>query len=159
TVVGVLEGDPTREFGLIQDAGVDDQGRIYTLDSRYQRGRVHGRDGSLLAETGRGGQGPGEFFIPRSLVVDSSGEVHVLDQGNVRIHRYRLAEAELGLLGSSSFQSLAVDFCVIGDQYALYGHAASGVIRVLDRDGNVVRYVSPPAPDSSTSRLRRAANG
>lgn len=159
TVIGVLDGDATREFGLVQDAATDDQGRVYTLDSRYQRVRVHDRDGRLLAEAGRGGRGPGEFFIPRSLVLDTNGDVHVLDQGNVRIHRYRLAGDELELLGTTPFQSLAVDLCAIGEQYAIYGHDTEGIVRILDRSGSVVRYISPPAHDSSTSRLRRAATG
>ena len=62
-------------------------GDLYASDG-YRNCRVHrfAADGQLIASWGRpGGDGPGAFFSPHCLWVDSEGQIYVCDRKNNRI--------------------------------------------------------------------------
>jgi len=59
---------------------------IYVSDG-YANARVHkfSPDGELLLSWGSPGNGPGEFWVPHGIAVDSHGTVYVADRENSRV--------------------------------------------------------------------------
>lgn len=64
--------------GFLYSFDVDDTGNIYLLDILERSVSVYNSDGKNINKFGKKGQGPGEFEIPRCLVV-SKRKIYVLD--------------------------------------------------------------------------------
>lgn len=64
--VGVLEGDPARQFGGVVDPFLLPDGSLAVPDRGSAEIRVFGPDGELLRRLGGPGEGPGEFDNLRS---------------------------------------------------------------------------------------------
>ncbi len=90
--IGVDQGDPELQFGMLVGVDADDQGRIVTLDQQATRVRIFDADGTLLRAFGRAGGGPGELSqqlaITTGVFFDAEGAVAVPDMGNMRIARF-----------------------------------------------------------------------
>jgi hypothetical protein len=73
------EGSPASPhlFTRISGVAVDDQGRIYVVDTRAQQFVVFAPDGKPIATAGRHGQGPGEFEFPHGLSFAPDGSLYV----------------------------------------------------------------------------------
>jgi uncharacterized protein (TIGR03663 family) len=72
---------------------VGPDGNVYVADTWNHRVQVFGADGTFLRAWGSNpvGQpqgGDGQFFGPRSIVVDAQGNVFVTDTGNKRIEKF-----------------------------------------------------------------------
>ena len=99
-------------FSQIAGVQVDDQGRIYVLDSQDCLIRVFDAAGNLTRSFGRKGKGPGEFEYPMGMSV-SGQTLSVFDMGNRRISRFGLdggsvGEIDLKAVGSMMFMPRAV---------------------------------------------------
>mgnify|MGYP001610709712 FL=1 len=97
------DGGPATTASLSEpvDVAVDSTSNLYIADSRNQRIRRVGPDGTIttIAGSGRSGRGSGGFSgdggpatsallnTPNSLVVDVAGHVYVSDQNNRRIRK------------------------------------------------------------------------
>jgi hypothetical protein len=79
--VGSITGDEWETFSRLTGAAFDEQGNLYLLDADNFRVVKVGPDGSLVAEMGGEGEGPGEFGMPFALSVTREGEVRVFDFG------------------------------------------------------------------------------
>ena len=64
-------------IGRVTDVAVDAAGQVYVLDGGFDKICIFGEDGSYLRSIGRKGEGPGEFYEPRSLAIDPDGNVFV----------------------------------------------------------------------------------
>ncbi len=73
-VIGLDEDPP---LGRIQDVDIGADGSIYVLDTGYQVVRHYSPEGEHLADLGREGEGPGEFYNPLCLAVDADGLIAV----------------------------------------------------------------------------------
>jgi sugar lactone lactonase YvrE len=73
-------------FNAVTNVAVTPAGEIYASDG-YGNARVHkfSAEGELLFSWGRPGAGPGEFNLPHSIALDSSGRVYVADRENSRV--------------------------------------------------------------------------
>lgn len=73
-------------LGRPADVGWDKDGNIYVADG-YGNSRIvkFDRDGMFLKAWGAWGDGPGQFRLPHSVVVDGRGRVIVADRENARI--------------------------------------------------------------------------
>lgn len=73
-------------FRQVTDVAWDVAGNTYIGDG-YINSRVAkvDKDGNWLKSWGEPGSGPGQFKVPHSIAVDSSGRVYVADRGNRRI--------------------------------------------------------------------------
>jgi hypothetical protein len=92
--IGVAEGDPELQFGMIGGIDVDAEGRIYALDTQAGRVRVFDPEGELITAFGRIGGGPGELSQAAvGLFVDPARTVLVPDMMNQRVARFS-AEGE-----------------------------------------------------------------
>jgi len=59
---------------------VDDSGNIYLLESLASRISVYDKDGHLVSQFGKKGQGPGEFENTFFLAVSKDRRIHVIDR-------------------------------------------------------------------------------
>lgn len=72
----------------------DARGNLYVLDDGNHRVQIFDPQGSFLRSVGSGGEGPGEFSMPRSISVNATGQFAVFDMGQQRISVFS-AEGEL----------------------------------------------------------------
>lgn len=75
--VGTLEGAPETVFGNIRSVDVDEEGRVYLLDSQAHQVRVFEADGSHFATWGREGDGPTDIRRPAFVRLDPDENVVV----------------------------------------------------------------------------------
>lgn len=86
--IGVVIGDPMREFGFIAGLAVDDAGRIYVLDSMAREIRVFDPDGKFLSAFAQRGSGPGELNSPSAVLIGGGDTILVPDVPNGRVQRF-----------------------------------------------------------------------
>jgi len=83
--------DINRPAGLGVNA---DGSRVYAVDIGGSSHETHkilvydGNSGKLLSEIGKRGDKPGEFNLPRDVVVAADGSLYVVDGGNFRIEKF-----------------------------------------------------------------------
>jgi hypothetical protein len=144
----------TGESGVLSgpnDLSVDDEGNIYILDYLLAQIVVVSPSGSRLRTIGRHGEGPGEFELPRSFLVDGD-TVRVVDVGAGRLQILnrdgRLIRA-VPLPPGASMGEVAVD--EVG-HFLVPTLGMQGVLVVYhDATGEQLRsFGTPPAPFSTT---------
>jgi DNA-binding beta-propeller fold protein YncE len=84
---------------------VDDSGNYYVIVGT-QVSKID-PDGNVLLQFGAGGSGNGQFISPKSIRVDSSGNIWVVDTGNDRIQKFNATgvyQAQVGTSGSGNGQ-------------------------------------------------------
>lgn len=86
--IGVVDGDPMREFGSVAGLTVDDSGRIYVLDSMAREIRVFDQDGRFVSAFGNRGSGPGELSSPSAVLIGRGDTILVPDVRNGRVQRF-----------------------------------------------------------------------
>ena len=73
----VIGLDPEAPLGRVHDIAVDSAGNIYVLDTGFMTIHKFAPDGRHLADLGREGEAPGEFFAPACLTVGPDGNIYV----------------------------------------------------------------------------------
>ena len=86
--IGVVDGDPMREFGFIAGLAVDDSGRIYVLDSMARQIRIFDPGGRFVSAFGQRGSGPGELSSPSAVLIGGGDTILVPDVPNGRVQRF-----------------------------------------------------------------------
>lgn len=87
--LGSMMGEGPDSFGEVRDLLLDEEGRIYVLESQAQEIRVFGPDGDWLHTIGRQGEGPGELKNAAAMGWGPDGILRVVDYGNGRISDFR----------------------------------------------------------------------
>jgi DNA-binding beta-propeller fold protein YncE len=89
--------DPCGRFCSTTDVAFAPNGQIYIADG-YRNARIleYTPQGKRVREWGEAGIGPGQFRLPHSIQVDSSGTIYVADRENGRIQRFDLQGKYLG---------------------------------------------------------------
>jgi hypothetical protein len=77
--IGEAEGSEEYMFSRLRSLAVDDEERIYVLDSKEAHVKVFDRQGKYLRTIGRKGQGPGEFQSPLTVYITGQNELVVED--------------------------------------------------------------------------------
>jgi hypothetical protein len=135
--LGVGHGRPEQEFGSVQAVVTDARGRLLVLDSRLQQIRVFDSNGVFLHSAGRGGRGPGEFFLPLAMVADGLGRVYVLDTGNSRVSVFESADSALSYLSSFPLGYSAFDFCLLGKRLYVLGFHDGTLVHAYSTNGEL----------------------
>ena len=86
--IGVVDGDPMREFGSIAGVAVDVTGRIYVLDAMARQVRIFDADGEFVTAFGQRGSGPGELASPSAVLLGMGDTILVPDVRNARVQRF-----------------------------------------------------------------------
>jgi hypothetical protein len=88
--IGEAEGREEYLFYQIRGIAVDEDERIYVLDSREAHIKVFHKTGDYLKTMGRKGQGPGEMQMPIYVQITSKDEVMVHDTMAQRLSFFSL---------------------------------------------------------------------
>jgi DNA-binding beta-propeller fold protein YncE len=100
-------GGQPGEFGDPRGIDVDRWGNVYVADHGNARVQKFSGSGGLLAVwgtpccAGRPGSGPGEFWEPRGVAIDSKGNVYVAEKLNHRIQKLAPDGRSLGFWGKN----------------------------------------------------------
>jgi len=77
---GDVEGGGKGIVGNANDFIKDINGNVYVLDGAFKKVIKYSNKGIYLKEYGKGeGPGPGEFYDPRSIDIDSLGNIYIAD--------------------------------------------------------------------------------
>ena len=95
-VGGLPAGCPWVTRG-VADVAFAPNGHVYIADG-YVNARIieYTAEGRRVREWGSRGSGPGQFNLPHSIVIDTSGIVYVADRENGRVQRFDLDGRPLG---------------------------------------------------------------
>jgi sugar lactone lactonase YvrE len=160
-VLGDVDSDDEAiAFHMPSGLAIDDQGRLYVLDSGNHRVQVFSPEGKYLKTIGRKGQGPGEFFMPSSIGLGPKGALFVGERQAARIQEIgpdgklgrtiKLTEGAAGdalVLPGGGFVMAAgmgggmVSIQVGGPQDA----APAPLLKALDVEGRTLREFGAPA--------------
>lgn len=88
TRFGCVDCNGAELFTSVQDIAVDNEGRIFILDSEAPMLRVFDRSGATLLASGRRGRGPGEFQLGTHVGIRRDGSFQVLDARLQRLTRF-----------------------------------------------------------------------
>ena len=88
--IGEAEGREEYLFSQVRGISVDEEERIYVLDSREAHIKVFQKTGEYLKTIGRKGQGPGEMQMPFYVQITSKNEVMVHDTMAQRLSFFSL---------------------------------------------------------------------
>jgi hypothetical protein len=77
-------------FADARDIAVDEEGKIYVLDSDEAHIKVFHRTGKYVKTIGKKGQGPGEMSFPSSIQITPQREIAVNDSSARKIHFFTL---------------------------------------------------------------------
>ena len=83
--------EPCNRFCSTTDVAFAPNGNVFIADG-YRNARVleYTPQGTRVREWGAAGTGPGQFRLPHSIQIDSSGIVYVADRENGRIQKFDL---------------------------------------------------------------------
>lgn len=85
---GLFVGNLVRPKGVAVDAA----GRVYVVESYYDRLLVFSPEGEFLLPIGSTGAGTGDFYLPAGVWVDARQRVHIADMFNGRLVLLQLLE-------------------------------------------------------------------
>jgi DNA-binding beta-propeller fold protein YncE len=144
-------GDGEGEFNFPTFASVDEQGRLYVVDSVNSRIQMFDPDGTFLRKFGKSGDRIGDFARPKGVAVDTFGNVYVVDSrwSNVQIFNQ---EGQLLMLfgGVGLYPGLLMNpTAVVIDR-----HNTIYVSDTLGRRVNVYQLIDTAAEDSHMPEVR-----
>jgi streptogramin lyase len=145
--VGGVPADCDIQFCGTTDVAFGPRGQVFITDG-YRNARVleYTSDGRLVRQWGKAGRGPGEFFLPHSIVVDEQNVIYVADRENARIQRFDLQGRFLGewpKYGKTFSLALGPGVVWLGTQWPNESNLTAGwLLKVDRRTGNVLGYVN-----------------
>ncbi|HXV12677.1 MAG TPA: hypothetical protein VEC56_00595 [Candidatus Krumholzibacteria bacterium] len=84
-MIGSPEGDDGELFGRISDIVVGPHGEVYVADLGYQRVQKYDSTGQHVGVVGGQGEGPGLYYDPCAVALDSKANVYVASRGRISI--------------------------------------------------------------------------
>jgi 6-bladed beta-propeller len=144
------ENDDHYMFYGIRDIKVDGDDNIYVLEPRSKRIQKFDRNGRFLCQIGRQGQGPGEFTMPSSMIIDDkNGNVGIQDMRALKIFgkdgNYLNKDIPFEIFNSQLAVDTKGNLWGIGSSSEGSGEAIGNLFKVLmkyDAQGKVEKKVA-----------------
>lgn len=133
--------DKGKPKGMIQNT----DGTVIIVEPHYFRLNYHRPDGSLALQWGRQGTNAGQLAFPRSVAVNSAGEVYVSEYGLVeRVQRFSPGGTNLlGVIGDGQFRR-AEGIGIDSQDRLFVADSCNHRIQVFSRDGKFIREHGKP---------------
>ena len=151
--IGEAEEREEYMFQSLYTLAVNDNGDIFALDTKAQHVKVFDREGLYLRTIGRPGQGPGELYLPRSLIFTSRDEIVV---GNINNISYFSPEGEyIKSIPLSKVQIMLLDIDVAGNifGYSIEREQMVYALKKYDPELNeLILFGSSPLPTDEYNR-------
>jgi len=141
------DGSRVRTLGEgtgVRSAAVGLDGTVWTASTSKHFVRSYRRDGSVGVTLGtplQPGNGRAEFNGPRSMALDPSGCLHVVDRGNARVQVFHPRGRWLRSYGSAETLRSPSGIVVGGDHTAYVSDSMQGAILVFGSDGSLRRRI------------------
>lgn len=103
TIGGIDAEDENFQFYSIRGAVKDSKGNIFVLDAGNHRVQKFDKNGNFLLSFGQKGQGPGEFNMPRNILILSDDTIFVND-----MRKWHWFTADGNLIESKLIQKLTL---------------------------------------------------
>lgn len=141
--IGSLEG-ASDALGAVSGVVLDGD-VIHVLDRLSHRLRTYSSDGTLLAEMGRFGEGPGEFRSP-ARILKLGDELLILDQ-NRRMTSIRWDGSHHEILRTATLPLTPQGLCAVQGSIVVHGVLAgsSAAVHLLDETSRIQRSLAPYA--------------
>jgi DNA-binding beta-propeller fold protein YncE len=129
-------------FNQPTDVAFGKNGDIYVADG-YGNSRIvqFDRAGNFVKTWGKYGTGPGEFDLPHSVAVDSTGRVYVGDRENMRI---QIFDAEGKFLKEWRDIGYPYGLCITPNQHVWMIDGGYDRIVELDQNGKIIGALGSP---------------
>jgi hypothetical protein len=75
--IGEAEGREEYMFSEMRSIAADGEERIYVLDYKENNVKIYDKNGEFVKKFGKQGQGPGEFHLPRTVIITNQDEILV----------------------------------------------------------------------------------
>jgi hypothetical protein len=153
--IGEAEGREKYMFSEIRGIAVDDEERIYVLDSKEAHIKIFDKDGEYFNTISRKGQGPGDIGSPRSVFITSQDEIVVPDIVNRQLAFFSLEGEFIKNISTAktSLRSSRVDSKgnIIGVVAVIREENLWHELKKFDSDLNLLyTYAFSPAPSPSS---------
>lgn len=149
--IGEAIGREEYMFSEVQSIAVDDEEKIYVLDYEENHVKIFNKNGVFVKQFGRQGQGPGEFYLPRNVIITNQDEILVQ---NIRSMSFFSLEGEYkreistakSMLATASYDS---DGNIIGTDIVRDEDKPRYELKKFDPDMNYLySFGSSPLPSS-----------
>jgi len=135
----------------------DKKGDIYVADGKQNAILKFDKDGTFIKTYGRSGEGPGDLNLPLDIEIDKSDNLHILDQGNMRIQVFNFQGDYV-----KSFKIFRPYLCfeIFNGKYYLpkwdTTDAEDNVIDILDDNGHLMGAIADQIDMGSVVKERWA---
>lgn len=129
-------GDAIDQFNKPTDVAFGPDGEIYVTDG-YGNNRVmkFTPNGGFLAQWGEAGNGPGQFNLPHTVVIDRQGRILVGDRENDRVQVFESSGKLAAVWPGFAPFGLAYD----NQNHLFVADGRANKVLHLDEDGKIVR--------------------
>lgn len=154
--VGELTGTGNSLMSMPTDVAIDQQGRLYVVDSGNHRVLVYASSGTFLFSFGSEGIGAAELKFPVGITSAQDGGILVADRGNRRVQIFNRDGTFIKTiaLDSKKAKYTPVDVAVDETGKRFYVSATSPIhqILVLNQDGKVLSKWGKPGSNEGEFR-------
>lgn len=124
------------------------RGEVFAFDDAARRlVALDSRNGAVLWQTGRQGQGPSEFLGVAALLPDPAGGVAVLDIQNRRLVRVGADGAVAGSISLAAIGQQPNQICAHRGNRYLVADVVRPALREMDAAGELIRERTPLWPE------------
>jgi ABC-type Fe3+ transport system permease subunit/DNA-binding beta-propeller fold protein YncE len=137
---------PQTDKGKPKGMDLDRDGNIIVVEPHYNRINHHAPDGKLVYQWGPQGTNAGELIFPRSVAVNSKGELYISEYGMVeRVQRFAPHGTNfLGIIGKGAGEGAgefrrAEGVGVDAQDRVFVADSCNHRVQVFSREGNFIR--------------------
>ena len=141
---------PQTDLGKPKGMGIDRQGNIVVVEPHYQRVNHFSPEGKLVSQWGKSGTNRGELTLPRSIAINSRGQLFVTEYTRVdRVQGFSENGAEAFLLigqpGSGPGEFNRAEGVAVDSQDRIYiADSCNHRVQVFSQSGKWLRSYGRP---------------